>query len=114
MAIQDKILIESNNSDNKQFLSVIYVSAYTVRISTPLFAFQFDNSDLFINQIVSLNVPIQRLRCHGLFGQTHKNLTKSEGEVKSVEGFVDDYVLLDQDKDELFGISFMYNRFVSK
>jgi len=101
----------SSNSSSVPFLSVYWSSSHLLKVSTPLFSFTFENSDMFINQAVITNVALNQLQCHGLFGQTYQNKTYPNS-VKYIEGDVDDYLVLDD--DDLFGSQCLYNRFIRK
>ena len=85
------------------------VSTHQLLVSTAQFSFVLDNSDMFINQAVRLNVPLSQLSrdsVHGLLGQTHRPAMGAR--VQVVEGEVDDYVVSEGD---VFGTDCVYNRY---
>ena len=86
-------------------LAVQYVDAYSVIVDTAQFTLSFDNSDMYLNQAVSARIPLARLTCHGLLGQTH-HARKYNSAVKFIEGSVDDYSVAD-----LSATDFPYNQF---
>lgn len=90
-----------------ELFDVVYESSHVVKVSTADFAFTFENSDMFINQGVTARGPLSQLTSHGLFGQTH-NRTVYPTKLKYIVGDVDDYMI---DEGELFGSSFLYNKF---
>jgi len=110
MKVGQEIMYQGHGSNASSFLNATYVHSHRVDISTPLFSFTFENSDLFINQVVTNEVPLSTLRCHGLFGQTRR-AAMYHNKWKYIEGDVDDYIVLD-DKD-LFGTQHMYNQFIA-
>jgi len=68
-----------------------------------------ENNDGFVN-LRSVSVPAAswtKLGSHGLLGQTWQN-RRYDGKIKDIEGDVDDYLIED---DDLFGTSFLYNKF---
>jgi len=81
--------------------------SHTLTVSTPLFNFNLDSSDMFINQRLRVNVPLSNLKTHGLIGQTSRRVT-NPGSIKHLEGEVDDYVILSED---LLGSDFLFNQF---
>ena len=89
-------------------VTVEFSHSHQVRVTTELFAFTFDNSDLFINQEVRPLVPVHTLTTHGLLGQTHSP-RRGRGAARIIEGEVDDFVIADND---LFGSSFIHNQFL--
>ena len=91
-------------------LHLHFEHSHLLTVSTRQFSFAFTNSDRFLNQRLSLHVPLSELRSHGLLGQTH-SAPAVRGPIPHVEGDVDDYVLLDE-VEPLFGFSFPYSRFV--
>jgi len=95
--------------DKKSFgaFSVELVSTHEVSITTENFNIRLSNSDNFINQELRATTSLSKLRSHGLLGQTHSIKTYSSA-LKHVEGDIDDYVIEDND---IFGTSFVYNRF---
>jgi len=82
-------------------------STHLVSIQAGNFAFLFANSDLFINQHVSVVNWNHLTGTHGLLGQTHTG-KRYTGTVKDVEGEIEDYVITDRN---LFGTKFLYNQF---
>jgi hypothetical protein len=68
--------------------------------------FAFENSDLFVNQRVSV-LDKSGLRSHGLLGQTWRETTYPNA-IKYIAGQVDDYVIRDND---IFGDNFVFNAF---
>jgi len=81
--------------------------SHTAEISTPLFDFFLDSTDMFINQRLRANVPLTNLKTHGLIGQTNKRAS-NPGSLRHVEGEVDDYAIL---SENLLGNDFVYNQF---
>jgi hypothetical protein len=98
--------------------AISYPHTHFAVISTPWFTFTFESSDMFINQRVTLNMPLndlENLDIHGILGQTvHLFPThpqhKHKGKIKYIEGDVDDYVIGSTD---LLGDDFIYNRYRS-
>jgi len=82
-----------------------FTSSHFISVQTGDFTFTVDNSDLFLNQAVSVNVPLSRLTSHGLLGQTHTSKVYSN-QWKYIEGDVDNYAVSD-----LFASDFVYNQF---
>jgi hypothetical protein len=87
--------------------AVAFTSAYSVQVTVDHFTFDLSNSDLFINQAVRATQPLNRLRAHGLLGQTHSSQTYASP-LKYIAGQVDDYVIQDSD---IYGSDFVYNQF---
>lgn len=87
--------------------AINYKSFYEIEVTTEQFTFIFENSDMFINQIVSARLPLESIKAHGLLGQTHKRKYYNTY-LKYIEGDVDDYLILEND---IFGTSFVYNQF---
>jgi hypothetical protein len=68
-----------------------------------------ESIDGFVN-LRQVSVPAaswSKLAAHGLLGQTWQN-KRYDGKIKEIEGDVDDYLI---DNDDMFGDSFLYNRF---
>jgi len=86
-----------------------FIDSHYVTIHTPMFDYYIENSDMFVNQNVVVNVPLNRLQTHGLLGQTWRSKLYNST-LKYIEGEVDDYVILD---DDIFGSNFVYNAFSS-
>ena len=85
-------------------------STHSVQLRTPLFTFDVDSSDSFVNLRLTRNVALsvlQQQRVHGLLGQTHTRRDNKAGAVKDIEGEVDDYVA----GETLHSTSFVYNRY---
>lgn len=93
--------------DDTSLFSVSFDSSHQLTVRTAEFAFKFENSDMFINQIVSATKPLSQLTAHGLIGQTHK-LAMYSNSLKHIAGEVDDYVI---EEGHLFGERFVFNQF---
>jgi len=87
--------------------SINYTSTHSATFTTEHFNFDLSNSDMFINQAVSLRIPMKELTSHGLLGQTHSNKIYANT-IRYIEGTVDDYII---DDDDIFGTDFVYNQF---
>ena len=88
--------------------SLTFHSTHRVRLSTPQFLFEVDNSDRFLNQAMKAQVELSALLgCHGLLGQTH-SARQYATKLRWIEGRVDDYLVAE---DNLQGTDFMFNRF---
>lgn len=107
VTLDGKSLSVNDTIDHGELFDVVYVSSHVVMVNTVDFAFTFENSDMFINQGVASHRPLSQLTSHGLFGQTHKR-TVYPTKVKYIVGDVDDYMV---DENDLFGHSFIYNKF---
>jgi len=83
------------------------VSTHHVTIQTENFSFELSNSDMFINQAVTNRVPLNKLKSHGLLGQTHAAKVYPTAS-RYIEGEVDDYVISDS---SIYGSDFAYNKF---
>lgn len=103
--INGKVL-QVNDSVSLVGMDIHFNDSHLVTVATELFNFVFENSDHFINQAVSVNVPIASLKSHGLLGQTH--VYKPKNSHGFIEGHVDDYLIEDRD---MFGNRFIFNRF---
>lgn len=79
---------------------------HIVTFTGSTFTFEFENSDLFINQKVMVN-DWDQISSHGLLGQTWNNKVY-QGSIKFIEGNVDDYVI---QENNVFGDSFTFNKF---
>ena len=99
---------DSYSSDAAGGVVVSFVHSHAVHVLTPLFSFHFDNSDGFINQQLSVRVPLSQLTSHGLLGQTHRMEKHAGSKLEVVEGEVDDYVIEEQ---SLTGTRFLFNQF---
>ena len=100
--------VETFSADNVNVVSIDYSRSHSIVINSPLFRYEFDNSDMFLNQGTMANKQLNMLRTHGLLGQTWS--AKSNGtEIPYVEGLVDDYLVT----DGIFGKEFVYNLFWS-
>jgi hypothetical protein len=77
-----------------------------VSVSIGSWKFDFENSDLFVNQRVQVK-NFKSLRAHGLLGQTWKDTTYASV-LKFIEGQVDDYVIRGGD---IFGDEFVFNTY---
>ena len=86
--------------------SVSYNSTHMVSVKIANWSFDFENSDLFVNQRVSV-ANFKSLRSHGLLGQTWKDTTYPTA-LKYIVGQVDDYVIRGND---IFGDQFVFNTF---
>jgi len=106
--------------------SLVFDNAFEMTITTPEFSIRFTNSDMFLNQDVSINAPLLRqiqnfkhavksaipvaelipTLPHGLLGQTWENKTYPN-RWKYIEGQLFNYALA----DGIFGTTFSYNRF---
>jgi hypothetical protein len=86
--------------------AVSYNSTHMVSVSIGSWKFDFENSDLFVNQRVQVK-NFKSLRAHGLLGQTWKDTTYASV-LKFIEGQVDDYVIRGGD---IFGDEFVFNTY---
>jgi len=86
--------------------SVTRNSTHLVAVQVGNWDFEFENSDMFVNQRVRV-LDARKLAAHGLLGQTWRAATYNNP-VKYVQGAVDDYVIRDKN---IFGDNFMYNQF---
>ena len=92
--------------------SVRVVSSHEVVLSVGRWVVEVESVDGFVN-VRSVTVKggdLQGLESHGLLGQTWRRASGA-GAVKEIEGEVDDYVLAE---DDVFGSSFLYNRYTSE
>jgi len=85
---------------------VARVNSHQAAVRIGVWDFEFENSDMFINQRVKVT-DARDLRAHGLLGQTWRETTYPNP-IKYVQGSVDDYVIRDGD---IFGDNFLYNAF---
>jgi hypothetical protein len=100
LAMGDTVLLAADMG------SVSYNSTHAASVSIGNWLFDFENSDMFINQRVRVTEP-RRLRSHGLLGQTWRENTYPNS-IKYEAGTVDDYVIREQD---IFGDNFVFNSF---
>ena len=104
MHVSDRVDIANDT------MVVTFVDSYTINITTPLFTYVFENSDLFMNQQIAPNVPLKSLResnTHGLIGQTVFPQVYKGNHIIYVEGIVDDYTL-----NCLHCNEFLFTRFI--
>lgn len=87
--------------------SVSFESTHRVRCQIAEYEFVFDSSDMFINQGISMRVPLDKLTSHGLIGQTHQSKLYPTA-IKYIAGEIDDYLI---DERDIWGSSFVFNRF---
>jgi hypothetical protein len=87
--------------------SVSYNSTHLVTVTVGIWTFEFENSDMFVNQRVAVRGDLAYMTAHGLLGQTWRTTTYRNA-VKYIQGQVDDYVIREKD---IFGDSFIYNNF---
>jgi len=94
-------------------ITVVYLSRYEIYIETDHFKMTIYNSDLFVNQEIESKVPWSTHDLiHGLLGQTARSSSStSKDRIYRIEGMVDDYLVIDEERDPLFGYEFMYNQF---
>ena len=97
-----------DEADNTIAVHIRYVDSHLLIINTPLFSYEVDNSDMFVNNAVKPNVPLMKLQSHGLLGQTWSSQVYNGTEIKYIEGRIDDYVVTDK---SVFGTDFLYNLF---
>ena len=97
-----------DEADNTIAVHIRYVDSHLLIINTPLFSYEVDNSDMFVNNAVKPNVPLMKLQSHGLLGQTWSSQVYNGTEIKYIEGRIDDYVVTDEN---VFGKDFVYNLF---
>ena len=91
-------------------ITLVSRSTHSVQLRTPLFTFDLDCSDSFVNLRLQRNVALtvlQQQRVHGLLGQTHTRRVNARGGVKDIEGEVDDYMA----GETLHSHEFAYNRY---
>jgi len=93
-----------------QGFSLNYTGSHSIVVETPLFHFEFDNSDKFINQRFRVKVALSALTAHGILGQTSKR-NNYAGSIKYIEGEVDDYSIANGD---ILGNDFIFNKFMTK
>lgn len=86
--------------------SVSRNTTHLATVSIGNWGFDFENSDMFVNQRVRV-LDARGLRSHGLLGQTWREATYPNT-IKYVQGAVDDYVIRDKN---IFGDNFVYNMF---
>jgi len=103
--------------------SVMFTDPFEVSIITPEFSFRMVNSDMFLNEDVSINEPLMNQILsfkraaksgtanvdalpHGLLGQSWQSKTYAN-RWKYIEGSLFDYAVA----DGVFGTQFKYNRF---
>jgi hypothetical protein len=86
--------------------SVTFNSSHLAALHIGNWDFDFENSDMFVNQRVRVH-DARGLRSHGLLGQTWRDSTYPSA-IKYVQGAVDDYVIREND---LFGDNFVFNMF---
>ena len=86
--------------------SVSRNSTHLASVSVGNWIFDFENSDMFINQRVQVR-DTRMLRSHGLLGQTWREVTYPNA-IKYVQGEVDDYAIREKD---LWGDNFVFNAF---
>jgi len=108
--VDGKQLLVNDTVEDTSLFDITFAHSHTIMVNTQDFAFTFENSDMFINQGVIANKRLSQLTCHGLFGQTHKEAVYPTS-LKYIEGEVDDYMVAE---DDLFGVSFVYNKFGQK
>ena len=94
-------------SDHDYFVNITYPDTHFVTISSPLFNFEFDNSDFFINQRLKANIPLDKLNTHGLLGQTSTGKIYAGNSIKYIEGDVDEYMIAE---NSLLGNNFVFNQ----
>ena len=89
--------------------SVTRDSSHELTVVAGHFRLVVESIDHFVNLRHVSVVPSSwsRLRSHGLLGHTWRN-RRYAGRVKEIEGDIDDYAI---EGDDLFGDSFVYNRF---
>ena len=97
-------------SNSSASLSVQYVNAFSLSVQTPSLHISFENSDLFINQVLALQTPVARAASwHGLLGQTARPTAAAAVSSRHrVIGDVDEYVVLSGD---VFDVEFTYTQF---
>jgi hypothetical protein len=81
-------------------------STHLATVSIGRWLFDFENSDMFVNQRVRV-LDVAGLRSHGMLGQTWREITYPTS-LKYIQGTVDDYVIRNGD---IFGDDFVYNTF---
>jgi len=96
----DSILFQDNLG------AISFNNSHTVQINIAEWTFVYENSDMYVNQRVSVLSP-GSLKSHGLLGQTHRD-KMYPNTIKYIQGSVDDYVIREKD---LFGDSFVFNMF---
>jgi len=100
MEVGDTIILEGGLG------SISYNNTHLATVSVGRWLFDFENSDMFVNQRVRV-LDVSGLRSHGMLGQTWKEITYPTA-LKYIQGTVDDYVIRDGD---IFGDDFVYNTF---
>ena len=94
-------------------LTLTRLSSHHVLLRVSVFVVQLSSSDGFVNvdmvEVSDWERLRHELRSHGLLGQTWQDPAKvAKGEVKGIEGRVDDYL---QQDAHIFGTDNLYNRF---
>jgi hypothetical protein len=101
--------VELSFTDSAMTGSLTVDSTHELTIRSGLFEVVVENNDGFVNlrsvYVSAANWP--KLAAHGLLGQTWQN-KRYGGQVKEIEGEVDDYLVED---DDMFGDSFLFNKF---
>ena len=85
-------------------------SSHEVVIESGMFRVELENNNEFLNIVsasIVKNTSSKKMIAHGLLGQTWK-LKKYSGQIKEIEGEVDDYMIASND---IFGNEFLFNRF---
>jgi len=108
-SISNKPTFKKNSAEPAIFS---YLSSHEIFLKVGLFEIELENSDGFVNlRAVTVRAKnwnkLVDEKAHGLLGQTWQ-LRKGKGINAVIEGKVDDYLILD---DEVFGETFMYNKF---
>lgn len=93
--------------------TVQHSHSHIVTVKMSQFSYTFTNSDMFINQEVSLNDPsaIDSVQAHGMLGQTVSGKVYS-GKFKHIAGTPTDYMLPEEDiKEAMWSTQYKYNLF---
>lgn len=92
-------------------LRVQHFNPYHITVTTSHFIIDITNSDGFVNQGISLRVPLSVLEesdTHGLLGISWR---RTKNRIKDIlPGDIDDYSI--EGLDDIHGTSFVYNRFM--
>jgi len=89
-------------------VKITYPDSHHVAIETPLFRFEFDSSDQFLNQRITPLIDLSELMSmHGIIGQTRSTRLYPHNPIKYIEGAVDDYLVEEQN---VFGKTFLFNK----
>ena len=107
--VVDNTTIKPGQTIHHDMIRIKYHHTHFLSIKTPLYNFELENSDLFINQRLAANVPLGDLQSHGLLGQTWSEKVNNSSKLKFIEGEIDDYSV---GEESLYSTMFAFNLFV--